>query len=200
MQQSRARWLETAVLSVASSSGTLNLTRIPGKTLPDPAPWLDLARPDDRVVIVQAQPSSFPAEMAARIGPGGSVTAILAATAVDVEATAPTKPNCNIVRSGLGDLSTNPAKLEELLTQLAPRDRESYLRFDECLRRQRRSEPWFAADSVDLVVYNLVDLAPLDRTQIAAAFDEAFRVLRRHGRIVIAALLADQPAREADES
>jgi hypothetical protein len=194
VQQSRARWLETAVLSVAASSGTLNLTRIPGKTLPVSAEWLDLARPGDRAVVVQARPSAFPSELAGRLGPEGSVTAIFLESADRADAVVPLEPNCHMALSGLGDLSTDPRKLAELLAQAPPRDVESYRQFDDHLQRQRRSDPWIADDSVDLVLFDLVDLATVDPLQIRDAVREAFRVLRRHGRFVIAALLADQAA------
>lgn len=192
-QQSRARWLEAAALGVASSGGTLNLTHMAGKTLPDPSVWLDQAQPGERVVIVQARATGFPAEMAKRIGPGGSVTVVLAERGPpDAQTPATQDAHLRFVRAEFGDLSTCPRSLAALLAQSPPKDLESYHRFNEALRRQRRDEPWIAPESVDVVVLDLVDLVGPDRPQIEAALDEAFRVMRRHGRIVVSALLQDQ--------
>lgn len=93
----------------------------------------------------------------------------------------------------LADLRRDGAGVEAVLRGAQLRDLEVYLALEERLQERFQSSPAVADQSMDHVV---LDFA-LNRVDAAAQprlLAEAMRVLRRGGRLLCAALVADEPA------
>lgn len=90
------------------------------------------------------------------------------------------------------DLKIDPSGADELIAAAKPKDFESYRALAQQLRRRADASPLIQDCSLDLVVIDML-VNRLDAEDAARVLAEAFRVLRRGGRIVSLALLADEP-------
>ncbi len=91
------------------------------------------------------------------------------------------------------DLRHDAARLQQELTRAPIRDLEQYLAAQDSLRHAARREPAVASESLALLLADF----PLNRhsspNEAEDALHEALRVLRRGGRLLCPALLADEP-------
>jgi arsenite methyltransferase len=201
MTTSKAMWLQKAALRIASQSGEgldMNLAkgreRSGGWKLPDGA-----VRRGDRVVIVGAVSSGLWVAAAAAAGREGMVQ-VFESEARYLEQT---MAQVNQVHEELGyvnwrfeltdlaDLRTNPEFIRFRLAKQAVTDLSGYESFRSELEQQRREDPLVADESVDVVLIDSgVNRLPADQAKQALA--EAFRVLRRGGRLLLTAFLADE--------
>lgn len=99
--------------------------------------------------------------------------------------------NVKFVKGKIQDLALDIEQVEAWLREhpIATFDRVS--EFEAYCDRLRREQPLVADDSVDLVVSNCVLnlVRPQDKLQL---FQELYRVLKRHGRIVISDIVCDE--------
>ena len=134
------------------------------------------------------------------VGPAGRVVGIemndvMLALARRHQSTVATRighDNVRFLRGRIQDLTTDLDDVDAYLRRHPLASLADLDAFDAHRRAQRRERPLVAADSIDVVisscVLNLVDDAEKERL-----FAEMYRVLRRHGRVVISDIVADEP-------
>jgi arsenite methyltransferase len=97
----------------------------------------------------------------------------------------------------LDDYRTNPVFVQEYLSEKPVQDAAGYRAFQAALQTQRQTAPFVANESFDVVILDAVANRLTDAGARAALAD-AFRVLRRGGRVVVTSLLADEPGLPLD--
>lgn len=89
------------------------------------------------------------------------------------------------------DLKANPASLDEKISILACHDLAGLKVMRQIIEEQAQAAPLIANDSVDILVMDML-LNRLSPGEIDLAINEAFRVLRHNGRLLMLLLLADE--------
>jgi arsenite methyltransferase len=91
----------------------------------------------------------------------------------------------------LDDLRTDPAQLSQLLASTPASDLRSYRKLEAAVDRLRREHPLVADASRDAVLLDGI-ASMLSSAQLGSVAKEAFRVLRRGGRLAMCGLLLDE--------
>jgi arsenite methyltransferase len=201
MKTSNAARLQNLALSIAARNGTeLDLTQSADNSLSRYLPE-ETVRAGDRVVIIGAADAHTIAIAAHKAGPHGSVLAIesddnyleqVKQQALQIE-TQLGYVNWHFEAAELDDLCTNPVFVSQFLTQQAIADIKQYLALKSALANQRSEKPLVPNESADVVILDAsVNRLPVER--VKALLSEAFRILRRGGRLVALMLLADEQA------
>jgi len=90
------------------------------------------------------------------------------------------------------NLRIDPRGLNELIAKIAPVDFAGYRALGKRIGERANATPFIPDNSVDLVVIDML-ANRLTRSEYADVLMEAFRVLRRHGRLIVIVLAADEP-------
>jgi len=192
--------LQHAVLSVAACDGSgLDLTALPGQPPPFGQCSDPLASPGQRVLIVGATGNTL-FGVALKVGAEGSILVIEADQTAIAQAQQHEQKlaqhlgycNWRYACTDLHDLRTDPATLARFLADSPVTDRQSYQALLAALETQRTQAPLVPEASIDLVILDLsINRLPIAQGRTLLA--EAFRVLRRGGRLYASVLLADEP-------
>lgn len=197
---SNATRLQNAVLSLAARNGSgLDLTALPAQ--PTPLSWLPekVAGPGERVLVVGATGETVHV-VARHVGVDGSVLIVEDDQTVIAQAQQHEDAivhdlgyrNWRYECTELHDLRTDPATLARCLADHPVADRQSYQTLLATLDIQRAQAPLVPEESIDLVLLDTT-INRLPRAQVRTMLAEAFRVLRRGGRLYATVLLADEP-------
>lgn len=199
MSMSPAERLQNAVLRIASQMGDgLDLSKVSGQqavvdTLPEAS-----VKTGDRVLVVGA--SGDTAYQTARlVGATGSVLALESDSAHLEQARKQESAfeqqlgylNWSYEQTELDDFRTRAEFLANLLVEKPVHDLEDYNQLQMALTEQRSTNPLVADDSVDVVIFDTVTNR-LPDSRLRVSLQEAFRVLRRGGKLVLLTLLADE--------
>jgi hypothetical protein len=197
---SKAAQLQQAVLSIAAREGSgLDLTALSAQHAPGDQCLEHGTRPGDRVLLVGAS-GPLLAVVARQVGADGAVLilernpAVVAQAQQHEEALAAALGyrNWRYAHTALDDLRTDPAFLERFLAAHPVTDGQSYQALLAALDTQRGQAPLVPEASIDLVILDRsINRLPIAQGRTLLA--EAFRVLRRGGRLYASVLLADEP-------
>ncbi len=203
MKTSNAMRLQNLALSIAARNPTeLDLTQKIENSLCKYLPE-DAVRPGDRVVIIGAADATTTQIVARQAGWSGSVLVIeseddnleqVKQQALEVENQLG-YVNWHFEKAELDNLCTNPVFVSQFLAESPITDIKSYSTFQLALTNQRNEDPFVPDNSVDVVILDTsVNRLPVLR--VKTLLSEAFRVLRRGGRLILLLLLADEPVPE----
>ena len=95
------------------------------------------------------------------------------------------------------DLRTDPRAFDELVAEMKPTDYTAFKAVANRIMSEARDSPLIADCSVDLVIVDCM-VNRLSRANSGLVLDEAYRVLRRNGRLLGICFLADEVPREAE--
>lgn len=96
----------------------------------------------------------------------------------------------NLIRASFDDLRTDATMVAEMLKDTAPHDTASYYAIRDSIEIATIAQPLIADDSVDTVILDLT-LNRLTQAGAEQCIAETFRVLKRGGRLLLTAILAD---------
>ncbi|MBL0389139.1 methyltransferase domain-containing protein [Tumebacillus sp. ITR2] len=199
MSTSKAAMLQAAVLKIASQSGSgLDLAQVSGqKAVVEKLPEGTI-KEGERVLVVGAT-ESIAFSAASQIGAEG----FLLLLEEEKEKLTPIRESLGTLEAQIGyanwalevteldDYQTNSAYLADYLSEHPVQEAAGYRDLQEALREQREQAPFVASESIDVVILDTVTNR-LKHDRVRAAIAEAFRVLRRGGRVVLLSLLADE--------
>jgi arsenite methyltransferase len=204
MQTSNAARLQHLALRIAARDGTgLDLTPqsngkgpLGNEYLPD-----NTIQPGDRVVLIGAVDVNTLATVAGQCTATGSILAIesndiasLQEQILQLEQDLGYR-NWRFEETELDDLSTNPGMASNLLSSWTIQDLQDYREFQANLSQQRSDNPLVPSESADVVVLDWA-VNRLSAARVKTLLEEAFRILRRGGKLVVLSLLADEPMSE----
>lgn len=199
MGMSPAERMQLAVLRIASQTGDgLDLSKVSGQhavvdTLPEGS-----LKAGDRVLVIGAT-SDISYQAARLVGPTGSIVAVESDTShlqrvLEQESAFEQQlgtTNWSFVQAELDDLRTRSDFLSGVLTENPVQDLQDYRELQVKLEQQRRDNPLIADESIDVVILDSVTNR-LPDARLRIALSEAFRVLRRGGKVIALSLLADE--------
>jgi len=197
---SNAARFQQAVLSLAARDGSgLDLTALSAQNSPFGQLPDHVAGPGERVLIAGATGNTL-SVVARHVGADGSVLLIESDQTIMVQAQQHDGTlaqslgyrNWRYACTDLHDLRTNPATLADFLTDHPVTDRQHYQALLAALDTQRAQAPLVPEASIDLVILDTT-INRLPIAQVRTILTEAFRVLRRGGRLYANVLLADEP-------
>jgi arsenite methyltransferase len=101
-------------------------------------------------------------------------------------------PGLTITRCAPNNLKTDPVFIDQQLRQMRCSDVTSWNALRQLVAEQEETAPLIASDSVDVVVIDMLvnRITPAESDQL---FAEAFRILRRGGRLLMSLMVADEP-------
>jgi SAM-dependent methyltransferase len=105
---------------------------------------------------------------------------------------APHTPSITIARGDPANLRIDPQTVDTLIARAGVQSYADWCRVQQEIDAAGKARPFVPDDAVDLVVVDML----CNRLTAAAGermLAEAFRVLRRHGRLLLVVLLADEP-------
>lgn len=194
---SHATQMQNAILRIASKSDEgLDLTKIPsqasiGIKLPE-----DTISSGEKVVIIGAtDPVGTICSVVQSVENEGTVLVIdsdltsLNESKKEIDQTV--NKNVQFLQAELDDFQTNSIVISEFLSDHPIQNISSYRSLQSVIEEQRTNNPLVADESVDVIIIDTcINGLPVFR--IRKTLSEAFRVLRRGGRIVIKSILADE--------
>ena len=199
MKISQADRLRNLALSIAAKSGGLNLSNVKGDQSSFAELSIGTVQSGERVLVVGAADGHIAYEAARQAGPSGAVVALENDVALLGQAQEQAAAfegehgylNVRLVRTELSDFATDPGFVNEFLAERPVADLDAYLELQSRLEQQRTERPLLADDSFDVIILDAV-INRLPLAEGVKALSEAFRVLRRGGRLYVSALLADE--------
>jgi SAM-dependent methyltransferase len=195
MSISNATRLQRSVLRIASRDGAdLDLAPPAGTRTPLEDVLRETIRPGDQILFAGAGPDPSIAGTVARLaGPQGAVLVIESNPELRGReiTTTPDQATCQCIETDLDDFRTSPEFLERFLAEHPATDPRGYRALQDALAEQRAARPLVPDGSLDLVVVNAANQLPAAR--VTSLLAEAYRTLRRGGRLLLSLLLADEP-------
>jgi SAM-dependent methyltransferase len=199
MKYSNAARLQSLALSIAARNDTeLDLTQSAGKSLCRYLP-VESVHPGDQVVVIGAADASTLSIVTRGAASNGSVLVIeseddylerVRTQALEIEKQFG-YVNWRFEKAELDDLSTNPVLFSQFLIEHPINSIKDYQVLQSALAEQRTENPLVPKESADVVILDAaVNRLPIPRVKGLLA--EAFRILRRGGRLVLLLLLADE--------
>jgi arsenite methyltransferase len=195
MAISNATRLQHSVLRLASRDQTGLDLALSAKTQPPLREVLsDVIRPGDRILFVGAASDPSMPGIAARLAQPGGAVMVIGSTPEPCDQDGPATPDhagCRWVETDLDDFRSSPEFLSAFLEEHPATDSRAYRALQDALAEQRATRPLVPDNSLDLVVTGAAN--QLSPARVGTLLAEAYRTLRRGGRVLLPLLLADEP-------